>query len=645
MSSLFSPKWQTTAGLLANATENDILSIQLSTIDDSTFTGVSNSTSFVFDEANLIETVSVNSTPTSFTVSNSAVVTVPFYIKETDVVYLTSNTQVIYSLLHDSLPNGISLSNTGLISGRVLSLTSPNLNHDFTIRASNGERYRDRRFSIIVNPIPSVESPPTWGNYSESIYTDNAVSFSYISLGSTTRGVFFDREIEIFQSSGLSASVELLPFILIDAPFNTLPDGLSISGKIISGIIDSTNNTGDYFFKLKILDYNGDDLGGDNIRIFKITITTPENQLAPLSLVNWETPAGALGSLNENEPSPFTLTATSTIGELVKYRLKDDSYLPAGFLLDELTGEIRGVAAHVAASTTSTFAVRAFIDTDTFADRTFAITVVTRYNSTSIVSISIPMLSKISTTITSYIDGLIPSDDIFRLGDPYYGVKDDLSMYVVSGLSPLDNYLSIIKTSNYKAPVKLILGAYKVSNVMVNGVHVYDVLYREVIDPHQNADGFTLINNVPMPSEIRKSITGEIVYQTSIDNIRYDAIDSFSFPTDNADLRYVQGYSGVENLPQWMRSEGKFIKAIPIAYLKPSKGNLVLKNITFPAEDPFLSNPLSYGFSFDAYNYTLEVQEISAETTFDGQQTTFDALPIKFDELAYYNGFKIFINN
>jgi hypothetical protein len=642
----FSPKWITPAGQIANVTENDVVSIQLTAIDDVSFTGVDNSTYFPFDEAANVASLEINGQTSSFLVNNG-IVTAQSVIQANDAVYMTSNNSLNFTMLHDVLPNGLSLSNTGLISGRVLNLNTTVLLNDFTVRVSNGKKSRDRRFQIKVNPIPTTVTPPTWGNYSQKIYNDGSVSFSYVDLGKTTRGVPYEKEIDIFQSSGLSAQLELVPFLDTDPPFNNLPEGIVISGKNLTGYVETTNVKGDYYFKLRILDYNGNDVGGDNVRIFRITISPPDDLLAPLVLITWNTQS-ELGNLNENEPSPFSLSASSSTGTPLRYRLIYGSVLPAGLELDELTGEIRGLAAHNGVTQTTVFTVRALVNEDSYLDKDFSITVITRYNTSSLLSLHVPLLKSAASKITSYIAGLSPSDYVYRPGDRNFGLRQDLNIYVVGGLTPSPNFLPTIKSSNYKAPIKLLLGDYKVEKVYHNGVYVYDVLYREVIDPNKDAGGYTVIGDVPSEAAVTNVFNGQRVYQTSLNNIRYETIRNFGFPTDTASLKYLQGVAGIENLPQWMRSKGAMTYAIVLGYYHPNKGNLVLNNITYSTEDPYHENPRSRGFSFDAYNFILEVQEVSAATTFD-EDTTFDdqsgGVETIFDEIEYYNGFTIFINN
>lgn len=67
---------------------------------------------------------------------------------------VTDDDTIVYSLQNGSLPPGLSVSSTGLISGTA---TSPGLNevYNFTIRASDGVYKVDRSFSIMVKNIPN----------------------------------------------------------------------------------------------------------------------------------------------------------------------------------------------------------------------------------------------------------------------------------------------------------------------------------------------------------------------------------------------------------------------------------------------------------------------------------------------------------
>jgi len=77
-----------------------------------------------------------------------------------------SNT-LSYSLQSGSLPTGFSLSSLGVISGNANEVSSQTT-YSFTVRASDGEAFADRSFSITINP-PVTATYSTLGTYSISI--------------------------------------------------------------------------------------------------------------------------------------------------------------------------------------------------------------------------------------------------------------------------------------------------------------------------------------------------------------------------------------------------------------------------------------------------------------------------------------------
>jgi hypothetical protein len=72
-----------------------------------------------------------------------------------------------YSILSGSLPSGLSLSSSGLISGSAAEVVTTTTSN-FTVRVSDGTITADRSFSLTINP-PTMATYSTSGSYSISI--------------------------------------------------------------------------------------------------------------------------------------------------------------------------------------------------------------------------------------------------------------------------------------------------------------------------------------------------------------------------------------------------------------------------------------------------------------------------------------------
>ena len=175
---------------------------------------------------------------------------------------------------------------------------------------------------------------------------------------------------------------------------------------------------------------------------------------------------------------------------------------------------------------------------------------------------------------------------------------------------------------------------------------VYQVLYRDIIDPIANAGGYILSGGIPVQQNLL-SIEGHSIYPDSLNNIRDEFILSMGFPSIDPTMQYVPGISGSENLPLWMSCPQVgtdtstaigFIPAMVIAYIQPETGQNILNRIAVratPVEgvtDP--TDPIRNGHIVDFDQYYVAFDAVSDQTIFDNNTTTFDSVII-FDEFAY----------
>jgi len=234
---------------------------------------------------------------------------------------------VTYAIQSGSLPTGLSLSSSGVISGTA----SSSVNASFTVRATNvGGQFADRAFTMANNG-------PTWTTPSGN-------------LTNYTRNVAY--------SSQLSASDDgTLTYSLLSG---TLPAGVTLSS---SGLVSGTPTVlTNHTFAVRITD----DAGNTADRSFNL------NNVGA-SAPTWVTASGALSQSEGGVSYSTTVSATDDSGASPSYSISAGS-LPSGLSLSS-AGVISGTPN--GAGGVSSFTIRATDANGSTSDRSFTINNVT----------------------------------------------------------------------------------------------------------------------------------------------------------------------------------------------------------------------------------------------------------------------------
>jgi len=383
--------------------------------------------------------------------------------------------------------------------------------------------------------------------------------------------------------------------------------------------------------------------------------------------ITWNSPAN-LGSVDNGSVSELTISATSTTGVPVIYRLVDQKNvpirLPQGLILlptGEVSGRVSFEAFSIDAYQTTfdsgelsidknyTFTVEAITDDFTlFSDGTYNVPPSATATKEFTISLNVintepyedlylhamPDLDQrqIFNNLVARQDIFVP-DLIYRREDPWFGVATDMTMLFASGLkaSDISSYIAAIKKNHYIKTYQF--GDVKTAVVLDNNYNVkYEVVYLEVIDPDLDSAG-------QGPSEVL-NLSGTIAnpYIDANGN-QYTTV----YPDSSSNMleRVVAGvgYYDQSTLPEWMTSNqlgsttGSFnvplgyTRAVVLAYTKPNASNLIayrLKNSGVNLDE--------INFSVDRYlldDYYTKNYNIANNTYYSGRETTFDASPNK----------------
>jgi len=523
------------------------------------------------------------------------------------------NDTAVIQLVSGSLPQGLSISSTGKITGYVVPLSpidatagfsrdgqgfdeysfdfstqSFNSNYEFTLELTDGIYSTLRTFSIYVYSKNSLTADNT------DITSDN--TFITADVTSARPPIVFNPQGSIgtvrndnwyaYQFIGLDPDGDQFSFSLT----GSIP-GLTLdpkSGWLYGYIPDLGLTEETYDFSVTIFkDINPTD---SNTYSYSLNITGAVD-----TDVTWLTPSN-LGTIDNGAVSLFYVAAVNVAGIPLQYRLVSGSnsnlpqglqLLPSGniagrvsfntFALDlgtttfDVTQNDLGIASQNTETTfdaTHSFLVQAFsVDGLISTSKRFSITVNRAYNE--------PYDNLYIQAMPPEVDrnlvlSLLQNADIFqpqllyRPDDPNFGRANNVIYYHAYGLTAatLADYVSSLYLNHYWKTVTL--GSIKVAQARnAAGEVIYEAVYSQVVDNLVNDEGLSVSKEVTLPYPLDNN-TVTTVYPNSLPNMRDQVID------------VVGRVSNV--LPLWMTSKqanGKVLGFTPawvLAYAKPGQG-------------------------------------------------------------------------
>lgn len=259
---------------------------------------------------------------------------------------------------------GLSLSNTGVISGTLPIVVNRDFEVSFEASASDGVVTTPRQFTFnIAQRFDFVFPEPQW-------ITPGGI------LGTFEVGDNIAIQLEATDSDGKSRSdLQFMRSIsTVDGTVlpeeGMLPPGLLLNiGGLISGRVSVIDFQGaesiEYTFAVYV-----NDGANISVRTFSIVISNVEENLPP----EWVTPSGLLGTLNVGDVADFQLQVTDIDGPSTLEYSAIGGTLPPGVNLGQFTGRLTGVVQSVQQTQTYTFVVRAS-DSENTVSRSFSIRV------------------------------------------------------------------------------------------------------------------------------------------------------------------------------------------------------------------------------------------------------------------------------
>jgi len=376
----------------------------------------------------------------------------------------------------------------------------------------------------------------------------------------------------------------------------------------------------------------------------------------PNSIITWTSPSD-LGTINNGTISELSVNAVSAVGKELVYTLVDEvktsCRLPQGLVLLP-SGEISGRATFEAFNIddytttfdnnqltidrTATFKVKAeTVDGTSNVTQTFTLklNVIDKEPYENLYIKAMPSLPQRQIYNNLISDtSIFDPEFIYRPLDPYYGIQEELKMLFLPGLSASE--LSMYQESMIRNHFNktYIFGDVKTAYVLDDTYKVkYEVVYLEVTDPGENADG--------TGPELRTDLSDIISHPyISEDGSTYNVIYPNSSENMKTRLETGIGYQDQSSLPPWMTSNQPdattatgfniplgYTKAVVIAFATPGNGekiayrikqtNIDFNRIEFVADRYQLDNYYSSNYDIAQSTYISD-----RETTFDSDTNT-----------------------
>jgi len=521
---------------------------------------------------------------------------IEFQILATDTDTAAGQT-LVYDIKSGSLPPGVTMSTTGLISG-IVELTedqrfgvyggydnaygfddnsfdptartkSRSQNFEFIVRVSDGSNIVEQVNSIFVY------TADFWKMDNNRITCDQTEFDGYpllMSLSSNRRPIFqTDKSLGTFRhDNNVVIKIDVVDFDPLQADLEysivagSLPTGLSIdvsSGEITGTLPIQAAVETEHKFTIRAsrTPYNGVSVYTD--KEFTMTV------IGAIDIGISFTTASDLGSVTAGIPSVVAVTAEAAEANRVLTYSVTKGSLPTGITLSE-QGNLIGTVDITEFTTVDGNAIIFDSNTSSF-DRkyTFTITVSDQYQSAAssrefTLKVNLPhgkeygslhahgLISNADRDIFLQVSEDITinqEENIFRSEDTSFGMPARAEMLLLAGLEAKTAKQIQEQMSQNHEPKTLYFGDVKTAVAKQNGNTVYEVVYVEMEDELVNNDGNAVSATVNLRDSIYKPIIGPVADITRItadfDVYTVNTDYGLSFSLAGSKLRYANPLS------------------------------------------------------------------------------------------------------
>jgi hypothetical protein len=492
--------------------------------------------------------------------------------------------QLVYEIVRGELPPGVTMSNTGLISG-IVQLTEDQLAEPRGGFDNRDEDYDDVVYDLTINTrsiSKSFDFIVRVSDGSSSITQDNSIfvySADYWRIdnsqikadmnqigGSTLSVDFSSNRRPIFKTASnlgtfrhdnnvaIKIDVEDFDPLQSDLEYTlisgSLPSGLSVnltSGEITGTLGRQSAIEDDFTFTIR-----ANRVVSTGISVF----TDQEFTLKVIGDIDigiaFSTPT-IIGTLKADIPSTLSIEAVAQEQDRVLDYTITSGSLPTGITLSP-QGNLIGT-----------------IDPSDFEDSTrsftFTVTVSDQYQSAAtskefILKIDIPFTTIEYGNMTGHATSLIDqnifysiaqdpninsADYIYRGEDPNFGMRSKPDMLMMAGLEAQTLTTFQQQMEQNHAPKKVFFGDIKTAKAKENGVVKYEVVYIDIVDNLVGESGTAVANSIAIRSVVNKPLLGPTAATTELttdaDVYEITHRSGLAFSTSGSKVRFANQLS------------------------------------------------------------------------------------------------------
>jgi len=537
------------------------------------------------------------------------------YQLNAETVLSPSTATITYSKTAGTLPPGLHLSKSGLISGVVkdkltfdglgsptggysdekydgysydhsvtfagtlttIQITSVPKIYQFDVTASDGVVASTSSFKILVLSPDMLRADSSYLSFDASIISTDSVPSSVsniqplVFLNDDNLGKVRANNNQSLDVSAFDADPDLGPVTYSITGTSILPQGLTLdpsAGHIYGYIPYQPAYTRSYTFEI----------AATKAQYYNTTTVTTINTFTlqvvgnVYSYIEWISDSN-LGSIDTGITSELAVKAKQVSSDYnIKYQLIDGS-LPSGLTLLQ-DGSIAGKV-NYGSTGTSSFTV--------LASDVYGLSAISRtFNLTSIESTSTQytriyarpfMKQDKRTAFSNFIndESIFESKYLYRYYDINFGVQYDIKLILEFGIQKINlgDYVSALYQNFYRQ--RIYFGDLKIAIANnANGSPLYEVVYLDVVDSGSNG----ALDVIPTFTQNDK-----LYYPTSVNNMR-QRLESLVI--NNMSYIDVNEY----NMPRFMRTPQigdyappGYMKVVPICYALPGEGIRILRKI------------------------------------------------------------------
>ena len=520
--------------------------------------------------------------------AGTSTITLPDQLDITDysyqIVVIDPDIQdtITYRIVSGVLPDSLTLSSTGLISGIIAQ--QPEKRFDFTVRAYDGSYSVNKRFVLnITNRLAGVAVKPLILNRNSDIGTFRTDDqFSYKIKG-TIDGI---RE----NTSSITYSIGT----------GSLPPGLTL--RTNTGWIDGFLSSADFSISNKITytftvipSYNS--INGDP-KTFRITIDPIPLTIESLTW-NIDSDLGTikLGGFSNFTVNPFPLDST------LVFRIRSGSgTLPPNLFLQS-NGTITGRVSFLGTNSTPTSPIGIYtftVDMINYmnvivASKNFTIRTLYQVPYERIQLLALPrpeQRERILDLLTN--TEIVPSADIYRPTDVNYGIRLVFKMTVLTGLAPgtAERYVAAM-VKNHQRKVSYIQEfRYAVAINEMTNLPIYEVVYAVVGDKQQSSPATITLQKSSRPKLKVNNTQINASYGGIIDSGQEKMLEVYpnSFNNMRKVIGNTIGFVNISITNSWrstIQDDGSIVgytDVLPLVYVLPGRGGEIVDNIIASGE-------------------------------------------------------------